>query len=730
MTAKTYDFTNLLYYNPAAQGFNPVISASVSPDNYDPNEGDSVTFTVDTWNVADNTTLYWKVANLVNLTTGRFINGTDGPVTITNKRGSFVNGIDANNETATGVQTYDIIVSKVLNGPALATLTVTVNDTSQDLQLLVMDLDPKNYVPASSSTITVTTTFSSDYAGGFPPPNTGGSYVRYNGDIATQPSVGDTFDWNGTTRTIAQVMGFETYGASYQYYFIGFYPSVGQGEIGIGQSIDITHGNDGLSITDASGQSHPGVLVNGVSYSGSGDNSYFVLDGTNDYINVPSLQNSAYKSVTMMLWFNPANSSGSLITKELSYKMRLASSHLNVGATHTGSAPWVYGTTDNSITFDNNWHHVAVTIAPDFIDWYYDGNSFHHEAGIGTLGANAQPLMIGSYGQGTSEFFTGKIGPARLYNYALTSGEVSTYFNNTRSRYQVAEPNSLIFNGSSDYREVLGTATDWALGTTWTIEWWSKATTASGPGTIFTVLAQNFDGNGIDIYYQNGNLIINNGTTLTTEPTPGVWTHVSLVNNAGTTTLYYNGTSVYTGGNWNLGNSTNNLMIGKRGPGNFQYFAGKLTNIRITNTAVHTGSFNPYTQALPPTKVAGTKLLMNPTDFNTVLDLSDSAHTFGGSCGAGNDHPGATGFHTYKAVTPNNGTTPGSVYFLRSEYPGIESVPIGATMTGPIFADPNSPVPITASTVWINQLYWYVNYSPTPPGTRATAPGDTFTFTW
>jgi hypothetical protein len=93
-------------------------------------------------------------------------------------------------------------------------------------------------------------------------------------------------------------MGFETYGASYQYYFIGFYPSVGQGEIGVGQSIDITHGSDGLTITDASGQGHPGAFVGTPVIVNQGmDSAYFDFTAGNTYINVPSLQNSAYKSV-------------------------------------------------------------------------------------------------------------------------------------------------------------------------------------------------------------------------------------------------------------------------------------------------------------------------------------------------------------------------------------------------------------------------------------------------
>ena len=43
--------------------------------------------------------------------------------------------------------------------------------------------------------------------------------------------------------------------------------------------------------------------------------------------------------------------------------------------------------------------------------------------------------MIGSYGLGTSEFFTGKIGPVRLYNYALTSQQITDYYNATVTRY-------------------------------------------------------------------------------------------------------------------------------------------------------------------------------------------------------------------------------------------------------------------------------------------------------
>jgi hypothetical protein len=230
----------------------------------------------------------------------------------------------------------------------------------------------------------------------------------------------------------------------------------------------------------------------------------------------------------------------------------------------------------------------------------------------------------------------------KVQNTALQS--ITVTVNDTSQSTPV--PQSLIFNGTSDYKEVLGTTSDWALELNWTIEFWSKASSAS-VGSPSTIMSQGPSGGYIDIYYQNGNLAINDQRgPICAEPTPGVWTHVALVCTGGGDGsggnglfVYYNGVNVYTGGGYYLGNSTNTLTIGRRGNNNFQYFNGKLTGIRITNTLVYTDTFDAYIAALPPTKVAGTKLLLNPTNLAYNLDLSDSAHTLSGSSGGGSDYP-------------------------------------------------------------------------------------------
>jgi hypothetical protein len=234
----------------------------------------------------------------------------------------------------------------------------------------------------------------------------------------------------------------------------------------------------------------------------------------------------------------------------------------------------------------------------------------------------------------------------KVYGTALATTTVTV--NDTSQTPAVLE--SYIFNGSSQHIEVTGTTSDWALELNWTIEFWSKANGVSG-GNLQTVMSQydNLGGIGIDIYYENGSLCINNTRgPICAEPTPGEWTHVALVCTGGGDGsggnglfVYYNGVNVYTGGGYYLGLSTATLVIGKRGQIPFQYFAGKLTSIRITNTLVYTDTFDPYTVALPPTKVSGTKLLMTPSTLAIFDDLSDSNHGVGPSTqvAVDNDYP-------------------------------------------------------------------------------------------
>ena len=575
---------------------------------------------------------------------------------------------------------------------------------------------------------------------------------RFNIDIGRFTAVGGTFiivknrgsftitvDANNTTQT-----GQQTYGACVSKVsttsndFLAVFPGVvvndtSQDPIGLMMDLDPMNYTTGSSISDASGYSHPGTLIGAPTFTTGGTNgsgNYFTLNGTSQYITVPSLLTSAYASVTMSLWFNSSTGVGSLITKELSYKMRLNGGGVPaVLASSTGTG-WQYNSTNVLDTVSNDaWHHFAVSIGPDFVDWYLDGTRIQHEAGMGVdIHSSTRGIQIGGYDSNVpSELFTGKIGPARLYNYALTSQEVTDYYNATANRYQPRQ--SFGFNGTSQWIEVTGTTSDWALGTTWTIEYWSKASGVS-PNSPKTVMSQYDNGsNRLDLYHQDGNLYINNGRSLCAEPTPGGWTHVALVcNGGGSLTVYYNGTSVYTGAGYTLNAASTALAIGRRGPSNdFQYFSGKLTGIRITNTVVYTGTFDPYTVALPPTKITGTKLLMNPPNFSVFDDLSDSNHSFGNATqtAVDSDYPPhryiARKYSVNTGYASNQGGNEISV--LIADYPDIVNVPSGATVTW----QGNTPNSITVVDPWTEagiRRFGVSTLSFTAWG------NDTLTFTW
>jgi hypothetical protein len=141
---------------------------------------------------------------------------------------------------------------------------------------------------------------------------------------------------------------------------------------------------------------------------------------------------------------------------------------------------------------------------------------------------------------------------------------------------------------------VSNTQSDWNLGSTYTLEFWSKSASASTDGPR-VVMSQFSGSNQIDVGYTYTHLLFNGAEPIITEPTPGVWTHVAFVaDGSGLTTVYYNGVAQGVISSAGLTDGSKDLVIGRRGPdGPFQYFRGKLAMIRISSTAKYSTAFNP-----------------------------------------------------------------------------------------------------------------------------------------
>jgi hypothetical protein len=189
---------------------------------------------------------------------------------------------------------------------------------------------------------------------------------------------------------------------------------------------------------------------------------------------------------------------------------------------------------------------------------------------------------------------------------------------------------SYVFNGTSSWMNILGSLSNWNLGSTYTIEWWQNAP-SSLPSSIYTVASQAPNNSSIDVFWNSGNLQLRDGNSgATGEPTPNVWNQIAVVSTAGALAVYYNGTAVASsGGGGGLSDVANTVAVGRRGPNNdFQYFSGKITGLRINNTAVYAGNFDVTAPAvLYPENIAGTVLLLKGAQANPYVDSSGSAHT-------------------------------------------------------------------------------------------------------
>jgi len=209
---------------------------------------------------------------------------------------------------------------------------------------------------------------------------------------------------------------------------------------------------------------------------------------------------------------------------------------------------------------------------------------------------------------------------------------------------------------------------EWALGTTWTIEFWIKPDVVPGrngaPNTAQRILSVNTDMNvqnnngynNLDVCFTQGIIAIANQYAGFDAPAEmvGVWSHVAISSNNGLVSCFINGVKVYEAG-WaiNFTQGAADLYVGLNGTRaspNVNAFGGLLTDIRISDTARYTSAFNPAT-ALAPTRDSNTKLLLTPKQDSWFG--SETVHNLGYNLQVTVDYP-TPPIYTVDYVGPNN----------------------------------------------------------------------------
>ena len=185
---------------------------------------------------------------------------------------------------------------------------------------------------------------------------------------------------------------------------------------------------------------------------------------------------------------------------------------------------------------------------------------------------------------------------------------------------------SASFNGSSQYLSASDTA--FTFTGDFTVEGWYRPSSVTGLRTLFTIGAPTAAAGALVVYSSSGTIQAQpygGGNTTFSGATMSVntWYHIALVRSGSTIRLYFNGTA-------NATTITNSNSIGNGAftvgflSGGYGYFAGNISNVRVSNSAVYTGNFTPSTSAL--TTTANTVVLL-PLTAIPFTDSSTNAFT-------------------------------------------------------------------------------------------------------
>jgi hypothetical protein len=252
-----------------------------------------------------------------------------------------------------------------------------------------------------------------------------------------------------------------------------------------------------------------GTLTNGVSYLPNNGGT-FDFDGTDDYIAISS--NVNYTDVTIEAWIyrekgdllNIVGGTG-IAEYFCVYQGKLA----YYASQNTGT--WTYGTTTIQA---QTWYHVAITMNNS------NGETKMYVNGILESTTTAQTgyrsgyvTTIGVYGNTSIRFWDGYIPNVRIYNKALTAGEVQQNYEATKDKFLGS---NIITNGLLVYLDAADKNSYPGTGTTWT--------DLSGNGNNFTLYNSpyfNASGgffvlDGVDDWIRSANTLNLSGTNAAT----------------------------------------------------------------------------------------------------------------------------------------------------------------------------------------------------------------------
>jgi hypothetical protein len=685
----------------------PTPTYTLTPDADNVDEGSTLTFNVGGTNIV-NGTYYWTME-----TSAGDFGANNGLVTITNNEGSFTVTPDTDTTTE-GAETFTVSLrADSIAGDILVTSDpVTINDTSLTPATYTLTPAADNVDEGSSLEFTVGGTNIPDgnyswvietSSGDFTTTFGTVSITSNSGTFSVTPDADDTTEGPGSFTVSLRIgllepnlvtsdsvtindTSLDPPEPTYTLTALGSLASATSVDEGSSAAFEVGGTNiiDGTYYWTIESNSEDFATSNGEFSITSNTGSFFVVPTTDDTTEGEQTFTVSIRSVsitgTVLATSDPFTINDTSLTPEPTYEVTPAANNVDEGSsleftvsgTNITNGTYYWTIQDNISDFDTSSGEVTIT----------------DNAGSFTVTPSADATTEGS------ETFTVSLREGSIAGIILANS-TSVTINDTS--LDPEPPFSLQFNQpQGDYLSTPA-STDWNLGTSWTIEFWLKANSsgdgsANMTGGIWGLLNQ--EGwaatNAINIAISDSKLVVGQGAQYDdvryTEPTPAQWTHVAIVNDAGTQKVFYNGveqTKVSgTFGTANYTNSTDSLAIGNISGGN-NSFDGKMAMVRISNTAKYAAAF---TSTVTYGVESDTRLFLDlgyPLSDTSYYELNNVS------------------------VVANNLTT---IFISKSAYPNLDKqVRVGNTVTK--VSDSTTCI-VTAAVFTADPDNWGVDVSP------------------
>ena len=196
-----------------------------------------------------------------------------------------------------------------------------------------------------------------------------------------------------------------------------------------------SYSGTGNTCYDISSTGNHGTLTNGPTYD-SNNKGYFVLDGSNDYIQQTSSLSLSMNNFAMSCWFK-TNTQGDQKLVSLSNSYHPLQIINNTFRTCTNGC-----TPGTANVVNNQWNYACVVGDATSIRVYLNGNSSPDITQATSSTTMTGIIRIGSVGAGTGSdaagyYYNGNISQVLIYNRSLSVAEINKNFETSRSRYGV-----------------------------------------------------------------------------------------------------------------------------------------------------------------------------------------------------------------------------------------------------------------------------------------------------